>query len=211
MIHIIAQEVRTTTQFHHSHRIGILRIDIRTTMIGRHHTTTQFTGKVRILLITLIQTFFLFTKLFCGNSCRRTESLEVKGLIVISSRLFDTPFPKAVGIIAIKGQHLSERHRGSQLWPSCTRIERQVETYLLGYPFQRHQVRTMSTILVIKLGSHHRTTIFPLKALKLSEDLTIQTLHKTEEHRILVPRLTTLRKHPVRDASVSYLSMTERA
>ena len=219
MIHIVTQEVRATSQFHHCHRISILRINIRTTMIGRHHTTTQFTSEVwdpsrppqRGGVPDGVQ---------CRNGIHRPHILsplggagrgcKVKGLIVIACCLFDAPFPESVSIVTIKGQHLSEGHRSRQLWPTSTRIERQVEAYLQSDFLQGHQVLSPTTIFIIKLSSNHWPTIFPLESLQLGEDLTIQSLHKAEEHRILVPRLTALRKHPVWDSTVSHFSMTER-
>ena len=61
MIHIVAQKVGATAEFHDGHRVGILRIQIRPTVIGRHHATAQFAGEVGILFIVFIQSLFLFT------------------------------------------------------------------------------------------------------------------------------------------------------
>ena len=61
VIHIIAQKVRATAEFHDRHRVGILWIQIRPTVIGRHHATTQFTSEVGILFIAFIQRLFLIS------------------------------------------------------------------------------------------------------------------------------------------------------
>ena len=50
VIHIVAQEVGTAAQLDQRHRIGILRVDIGTTVIGRGHTATQFASEVGVLL-----------------------------------------------------------------------------------------------------------------------------------------------------------------
>ena len=61
MIHIVAQKVGTTAEFHDGHRVGILWIQIRPTVIGRHHATAQFTSEVGILFIAFIQRLFLIS------------------------------------------------------------------------------------------------------------------------------------------------------
>ena len=179
MIHIVAQQVRATAQLHDGHRIGILWIDIRTAMVGSHHTASEFAGEVRILLVAFVQALFLLTQLLCGNGCRRAKGLEVKRLVIIACRLLDAALPEAIGIIAIEGQHLTEGHWRSQLRPSRAGIERQVETNPRGYLLQRHQILAPTPIFVIKLGRHHRTTVFPLESLHLRKDLTIEALHQS--------------------------------
>ena len=131
-------------------------------MIGSHHTSTQFASEVRIGFIPLVDLRLLFAKLFGSDSRTASESLEVESLVVITSSLLQAALPEAIGIVAIKRNHLAERHRRFQFRPSSTGIERQIETYLLGYLLQRHQVTTPATIFIIKLCRNYRTTIFPL-------------------------------------------------
>ena len=71
--------------------------------------------------------------------------------LLVASSLFQRAFPETIGIVAIKRYHLSERHRCSQCWPSCACVERQVETYLLCYALQSHEVTASATIFVVKL------------------------------------------------------------
>ena len=179
-------------------------------MVGRSHTTTQFTGKVRILLVTLVQFSLLFAQQVGANSRAGTEGLEVKGLIVVSTGLGDLFIPEAIGIVAIERQHLAIGHRSTQLRPARTGIEGQVESYLLGYLLQSHQVLTTSSVFVIKLSRYHRTAILPLQPLHLCEYLAIQQLGIVHEGRILFAHLTPFLKHPIRNAAVTNLTMTER-
>ena len=162
MIHIISKKIASATQLDDSQRIRIFRINIRTAMIGSHHTSTQFAGEIRIGFIPLVDLRLLFAKLFGGNRRTASESLEVESLVVITSSLLQASLPEAIGIVAIKRNHLAERHRRFQFRPSSTGIERQIETYLLGYLLQRHQITAPATIFIIKLCRHYRTTIFPL-------------------------------------------------
>ena len=140
MIHIVAQQIRATAQLHQGHRIGILRIEIGTTMISSHHATSQFTGKIGIKFIARIKFLALFSKLFGGNGRRRPERFEVESLVVVAGSFFNRTFPETVSIIAIERQHLSIRDRRSQFRPTCSGIERQIEANLLGNPFQGHQI-----------------------------------------------------------------------
>ena len=80
-------------------------------MIRSHHPSTQFAGEVRIGFIPLIDLLFLFSKLFGSNGRTASESLEIKSLVVITSRLLQAAFPKTIGIVAVKRNHLAERHR----------------------------------------------------------------------------------------------------
>ena len=131
-------------------------------MIGSHHTSTQFAGEIRIGFIPLVDLRLLFAKLF-GSDCRTaSESLEVESLVVITSCLLQAALPESIGIVAVKRKHLAERHRRFQFRPSCTGIERQIESNLLGYLLQCHQITTPATIFIIKLCRNYRTTIFPL-------------------------------------------------
>ena len=162
MIHIISQQIASATQLDDSQRICIFRINIRTAMIGSHHTSTQFAGEIRIGFIPLVNLRLLFAKLFGSDSRTASESLEVESLVVITSSLLQAALPEAIGIVAIKRNHLAERHRRFQFRPSCTGIERQIESNLLGYLLQCHQITTPATIFIIKLCRNYRTTIFPL-------------------------------------------------
>ena len=162
MIHIISQQIASATQLDDSQRIRIFRINIRTAMIGSHHTSTQFAGEIRIGFIPLVNLRLLFAKLFGSDSRTASESLEVESLVVITSSLLQAALPETIGIVAIKRKHLAERHRRFQFRPSSTGIERQIETYLLGYLLQRHQITAPATIFIIKLCRNYRTTIFPL-------------------------------------------------
>ena len=162
MIHIISQQIASATQLDDSQRICIFRINIRTAMIGSHHTSTQFAGEIRIGFIPLVDLRLLFAKLF-GSDCRTaSESLEVESLVVITSSLLQAALPESIGIVAVKRKHLAERHRRFQFRPSCTGIERQIESNLLGYLLQCHQITTPATIFIIKLCRNYRTTILPL-------------------------------------------------
>ena len=162
MIHIISQQIASATQLDDSQRICIFRINIRTTMIGSHHTSTQFAGEIRIGFIPLVDFLFLFAQLFGGNRRTASESLEVESLVVITSSLLQAALPESIGIVAVKRKHLAERHRRFQFRPSCTGIERQIESNLLGYLLQCHQITTPATIFIIKLCRNYRTTILPL-------------------------------------------------
>ena len=51
VIHIVAQQVRATAEFDEGHRIGILGIEVGPTVVGGHHTATQFTGEVGIQIL----------------------------------------------------------------------------------------------------------------------------------------------------------------
>ena len=48
MIHIIAREIASATEFADSKRHSLITANIYTTVIWRHHTTPKFTGEVRI-------------------------------------------------------------------------------------------------------------------------------------------------------------------
>ena len=174
MIHIITQQITSATQLDDSQRIRIFRINIRTAMVRCHHASTQFAGEVRIGFVPLVDFRLLFAKLFGGDSRTASESLEVESLVVITSRLLQASLPETIGIVAVKRNHLAERHRRFQFRPSRTGIERQIETYLLGHLLQRHQITSPATIFIIKLCRNHRTSILPLQSLHLRENLAIQ-------------------------------------
>ena len=210
VVHIVAQQVGTTAQLDQRHRIGILGIDIGTTMVGRSHSATQLARKVRILLVALVDLLLLLTQQVGTNSRRRAELLEVESLIVVACCLFRRLVPETIGIVAIEGQHLAKGYGSTQFGPSCTGVERQVETYLEGYLLEGHQVFATTTVLVVELGSHHGTAIFPLQALYLGEDLAVEFLGKTEEDTVLFAQLAALLEHPVGDTAVAHLAVTER-
>ena len=61
VIHIVAQEVGAAAQLHYRHRVGILGIEVRSAVIGSHHTASKFTGEVWILFVALVELFFLLS------------------------------------------------------------------------------------------------------------------------------------------------------
>ena len=211
MIHIISKKIASATQLDDSQRIRIFRINIRTAMVRCHHASTQFAGEVRIGFIPLVNLRLLFAKLF-GSDCRTaSESLEVESLVVITSRLLQASLPETIGIVAIKRNHLAERHRCFQFRPSRTGIERQIETYLLGYLLQRHQITSPATIFIIKLCRYNRTAILPLQSLHLRENLAIQQGGIFQKDGILLSHPAALGKHPVGDTAIAHLTMAERS
>ena len=119
--------------------------------------------------------------------------------------------PEAVGIVAIEWQHLTKGDWSAQFRPSCTGVERQIETNLLSYLFESHKVGTVAAIFVVELGSDDWTTVLPLQALYLRKNLAIQFLGQTKKYRVLLTEATALRKDPVRNATIAYLTVTERA
>ena len=211
MIHIISQQIASAAQFYDSKRIGIFRINIRTAMIRCHHTSTQFAGEVRIGFVSLVNLRLLFSELFGSNGRTASESLEVESLVVITSRLLQASFPETISIVAIKRNHLAERHRCFQFRPSRTGIKRQIETYLLGYLLQRHQITAPATIFIIKLCRNHRTAILPLQSLYLRKNLAIQQGGIFQKDVILLSHPAALGKHPVGYAAIAHLAMAERS
>ena len=209
MIHIITKKITSASQLHDSHGIGILRGHQGTTVIGCRHTTSELTGEIGVLQLILVHVFFLFTQLLRSYCRRTTEGSEVECLVIVAHCRSDTSVPESVSIVAIKGKHLSIRYGGTQLGPSCSCIERQVETNLFGYPLQCHQIASFTPIFIVKLRGNDRSTILPLQPLYLSKDLSVQASGITKEGGILFPHLTSLVKHPVRNTSVSHLSMAE--
>ena len=211
VIHIVAQEIRATAQLHDSHRVGIFRIDVWPTVIGRHHAPAQFAGEVWVLFVTLIECPPLLSQLLCGNGRRRTESLKVESLVVAASRLLDATLPETVCIVAIEGYHLSEGHGLRQLRPASTGIERQVEADLRSNPLQGHQIVATAAIFVVKLAGHHGAAVFPLQSLHLRKYLAIEAFYVSQKDWILRPHLAALGEQPVRDAATTRLTMTERS
>ena len=69
VIHVIAQQVGARSKLHDSHRIGILRIDEGTAMVGRSHAATQLTGEVGIVVVALGGLFLLFTQQVGSDDC----------------------------------------------------------------------------------------------------------------------------------------------
>ena len=167
VIHVVPQEVGTAAQFHQGHGIGILGIDVRTAVVGRHHAATQFAGEVGVLLLALRQLLLLLAQLLRGDGGGGAERLEVESLVVVARRLLYRPLPEAVGIVAIERQHLTEGYRLGEFGPTRTGVERQVETDARGYAFQGHEVVARTAVFVVKLARYERSAILPLQSLYL--------------------------------------------
>ena len=179
-------------------------------MIGLHHAATQFASKVRIILIPFAHLSHLIAKLLRSNGSTRTKRFEVERLVIVAVCLAQRTVPEAIGIVAIKRQHLTKKHRCGQLRPTRTGIERQVEANLLGDTFQVHQILATSSVFIVKLSRDDRTAILPLQTLHLRKNLAIEFLHITQEHRIPVSHATALGEHPIRNPAIAHLPMTER-
>ena len=138
VIHIVSEKVGAAAKFHQSHGIGILRIDVRAAVVGLHHASAKLASEIRILLVALVELFFLLAKLFGGNGCGGSERLEIESFEVVARRFLYRPFPESVGIVAIERQHLAEWHWLGEFRPAGAGVERKVETYALGNAFQCH-------------------------------------------------------------------------
>ena len=124
MIHIVAKQVATTSEFHYSHRVGILRIYEWSTMIGCSHTATKFASEIRIIVVALSGFSLLSAELVGSDGCRTAEGFEVESFIIGTSSLLDATLPEAVGIVAKQRKHLAKRYRASECRPACASIER---------------------------------------------------------------------------------------
>ena len=124
MIHIVSKQVATTSEFHYSHRVGILRIYEWSTMIGCSHTATKFTSEIRIIVVALSGFSLLSAELVGSDGCRTAEGFEVESFIIGTSPLLDATLPEAVGIVAKQRKHLAKRYRASECGPACASIER---------------------------------------------------------------------------------------
>ena len=211
VVHIVSQKVRPASQLHEGHRIGILRVEVGPAVVGCHHAATQFAGEVGILLVGLARLFPLLAQLLGGDGRRPAERLEVECFVVVAGRLCEAPLPEAVGIVAVEGQHLAVGNGLRQFGPSGAGVEGQVEADAEGHPLQGHQVVARASVLIIELGRYHRAAVFPLQALHLGEDLTVEPLHIRQEHRVLGARLAALGENPVGYAAVARLAVTEGA
>ena len=137
--------------------------------------------------------------------------LEIECFVVVAHALTCILVPKAVGIVAVEGQHLAEGHRLRQFGPPRAGIERQVETYAEGYALQCHQIVARTTILIVKLAGDDRSPVFPLQAGHLGEYLAVEFLGKTEKHSVGGAQLAALLKEPVGHAAVAHLAVAEGA
>ena len=209
MIHIIAQQVAATAQFHQCHSVGIFGIDVGTTVIGRHHPSAEFTGEVGIVVVALGDGFFLFAQLFGGDSGGTAEGFEIEGLVVVACCGFDATVPESIGIVAIKRNHLSKGNGGAQFGPAGTGIEREVEATVVGNLLQGHEVGAFAPVLIIKLTGDDRAAIFPLQSLHLGENLPVEQLGIVHEGGVLFTHLASLAEHPVGDATIAHLTVTE--
>ena len=216
MIHVIAQEVATTTQFHERHRVCILWIEIDATMITRHHASSQFASEIRILLtIALVLLLLAVVNLFGGDGIGGALCFEMKCFPITASRLSNAALPKAVGIVAIKRKHLAERHRSCQFGPTRAGVEWQVESDVECNALECHQITASAPVFVVELTSHDRTAILPLQSLNLREDLAIERFHFLEEQRVLGTHSQCLaiscflREHPVGNTTIAHLPVAE--
>ena len=69
----------------------------------------------------------------------------------------------------------------------------------------------MSAVFVVELHGHHGTTVFPLQALHLGENLTVEPFGVCQEDGIFGPHLTAFGEQPVGDAATACLTMAERS
>ena len=163
------------------------------------------------MLVALIDFCILFTQEVCSNSGTRTESLEIKGLVVVATPFRYLLVPKTVGIVAVEGQHRTVWYGRAQFRPSCSRIERQVETYFQSYLLEGHQVFATASIFVVELGSDNGTTVLPLQTLHLRKNLAIEFLSESKKHAVCLAKPAAFGKQPVRNTTITHLAMTERA
>ena len=124
MIHIVAKQVATTSEFHYSQRISILWIHVWSAMIGCSHTATKFASEIRIIVVALSGFSLLSAELVGSDGCRTAEGFEVESFIIGTSSLLDATLPEAVSIVAKQRKHLAKRYRASECRPTCASIER---------------------------------------------------------------------------------------
>ena len=187
MIHVVAQQVASAAQLNHRQRVGVLWIEVDTAVVGRCHAAAKLACEVRVLLVALGYLFLLLAQSLGGYGRGTAERLEVESLVVVAGRLLGAALPKAVGIVAIQGQHLAVWHWRAQLRPPGARVERQVEANVLGHALQSHEVAALAPILVVELRRNHRAAVLPLESLYLSENLAVEKFHIAEKRLVLVP------------------------
>ena len=111
MIHIVAKQVATASEFHYSQRVCILWIYEWSTMVGCSHTATKFASEIRIVVVALSCFSLLIAELVGSDGSRAAEGFEVESFIVGTCSLLDATLPEAVGIVAKQRKHLSKRYR----------------------------------------------------------------------------------------------------
>ena len=179
-------------------------------MIGRGHAATQLASEIRITVGIGLDGSFLLAQQVGADGGAGAESLEVEGLIVFAATLGGLLVPEAVGIVAVERNHLAKGHGSLQLRPSGAGVERQVEAALQSQRLQGHEILAPAAVLVVELGGDDRTTVLPLQALHLGEDLAIELSDIVEKHIVLLAQPAALGEHPVGDAAIAHLAMTER-
>ena len=209
VVHVIAKEIAAAAELDHGERIGIFGVYVGAAVIGGHHATTQLASEVGILFVACGESLALLAQLLGGYGGRGAEGLEVERFVVVAGRLGERALPEAVGIVAIEGYHLAEGHGRGQLGPASTGIEGKVEAYLIGDALEAHEVGAVAAVLIVKLHGDDGASIFPLQALCLGKDLTVEDGGIVEEEGVFAAGLAALGEDPVGDAAIAHLAVAE--
>ena len=211
MIHVVAQQVRTRSEFDDGERVAVVGIDVGTFVVGCGHTAAQFARKIGIFLVALVDFLLLFAQQVGSDGGGGAEALEVERLVVVAGRLAEVLVPESVGVVTVERKHLSERYGGRQFGPAGACVEGEIEADVECDSLQVHQVFAAAAVFVVELARHERSSVLPLQSDDLGVDLAVQFLGITEEHGFAGAQFAALAEHPVGDAAVAYLAVTEGA
>ena len=187
-------------------------------MVGGHHATSQFASEVGVGEVFRIHLCVLvLAQCFGSDDGREASVFHDESILVAAWHVFEVSVPKAIGIVAIQGQHLAKFFVPVQFRPASACVERCVESCFDGHSLQCLIVTPRAAAFVLDLHTNNGTTVFPKQTFHLCENVFIQFvrgLHKAGSRGAQLVVLWVGSRfvgEPYGEAALIYLAVAERA